>query len=215
MVVWKPFLYVTHHNKDVFIWSFLRYYETWACELRLLGSRCLDLCVCVCVCAVSIVNSSKMSHSLWLISLCLSWILLPVFEALQWADDCLGRDYYTNLSTLLCQAFSSGRAHTRVYVCVWVSLHFHYTRQNVCLYAPPWECILSMLYVCAVYTFCVYAAYVWLCEFNYSNLLLPWRPHLPSTDIVSGTDTALHAGKPETFALQKFCVCIYAHVNQL
>lgn len=40
---------------------------------------------------VSAVNSSKVTHSLWLISLCLRRIRLPVFEALQWADDCLGR----------------------------------------------------------------------------------------------------------------------------
>lgn len=76
--------------------------------------------------AVSSVNSSKVTHSLWLISLCLSWILLPVFEALQWADDCLGRDYYTNLSTLLCQALSPGRLC--VSVCVFqgfITLSLH------------------------------------------------------------------------------------------
>lgn len=108
--------------------------------------------------AVSIVNSSKLTHLLWLISLCLSWILLPVSEALQWADDCLGRDYYTNLSTLLCQALSLGRAC----VCVCVSgchytfntqektsmcmLHYEYTFVYLCFYvsAAVYMCLSSI-----------------------------------------------------------------------
>lgn len=40
---------------------------------------------------VRAVDSSRVTHSLWLISLCLRRIRLPAFEALQWADDCLGR----------------------------------------------------------------------------------------------------------------------------
>lgn len=67
--------------------------------------------------AVSIVNSSKLTHLLLFISLCLSWILLPVFEALQWADDCLGPDYYTNLSTLSAKPSALG-ACVCVSVCV-------------------------------------------------------------------------------------------------
>lgn len=98
--------------------------------------------------AVSSVNSSKVTHSLWLISLCLSWILLPVFEALQWADDCLGRDYYTNLSTLLCQALSPGRLCVSVCVCFRVSLRFHYTRENVSLDVSLWVSIYVLICVC-------------------------------------------------------------------
>lgn len=93
--------------------------------------------------AVSVVNSSKLTHSLWLISLCLSRISLPVFEALQWADDCLGRDYYTNLSTLSAKPSAQG-ASLCVCVCVGarmcVFLAFHYTfitQEKVCVHASP------------------------------------------------------------------------------
>lgn len=110
--------------------------------------------------AVSSVNSSKVTHSLWLISLCLSWILLPVFEALQWVDDCLGRDYYTNLSTLLCQALSPGRLCVSVCVCFRVSLHFHYTRENVSLDVSLWVSIYVLIFICVCYMYVIMCVFV-------------------------------------------------------
>lgn len=124
--------------------------------------------------AVSSVNSSRLTHSLWLISLCLSWILLPVFEALQWADDCLGRDYYTNLSTLFCQALSPGRLC--LCVCFLVSLHFHYTRESVCMYAPLWGSLWVLMPICSIYVFTIHAC-VWVLL---QSSILPWQPPLPS-----------------------------------
>ena len=116
--------------------------------------------------AVSIVSSSRLTHSLWLISLCLSWILLPAFEALQWADDCLGRDYYTNLSTLLCQTLSPGRLTVCVCVCVSVCVcvcvyvsRFHYTGESVCVPAPlsVCSCVPMSVWVCSICVFTVHA----------------------------------------------------------
>ena len=114
-----------------------------------------------------IVNSSKLTHSLWLISLCLSWILLPVFEALQWADDCLGQNYYTNLSTLHCQALSPGR------LCVFLGFIIVSLHRRYCLCRP----CMSM-HLCTYVYMCL--RYMHVYEFHYSNLLLPWQPPLPS-----------------------------------
>lgn len=98
--------------------------------------------------AVSIVNSSKLTHSLWLISLCLSWILLPVFEALQWPDDCLGRDYYTNLSTLSAKPSAQGpRVCVCVCVCFCASLHFHYTGESVCMSMSMHLCAYGSMFL--------------------------------------------------------------------
>lgn len=101
--------------------------------------------------AVSIVNSSKLTHSLF-ISLCLSWISLPVFEALQWADDCLGRDYYTNLSTLSAKPSAQG-ACVCVCVCFQTSLHIIekvMMRSVVCEYAFSVVVFIERSCVCDV-----------------------------------------------------------------
>ena len=129
--------------------------------------------------AVSIVSSSRLTHSLWLISLCLSWILLPAFEALQWADDCLGRDYYTNLSTLLCQTLSPGRLTVCVCVCVClcvcvcVCVFLGFITQekvSVCMLLCQYAVVCPCLYGSAVYV-CLQYTHVW--GFHYSDLLLP------------------------------------------
>lgn len=116
-------------------------------------------------------NSSKLTHSLWLISLCLSSILLPVFEALQWADDCLGRDYYTNLSTLSAKPSAQGAC---VCVCVFLgfiafSLH---KRKSLCACSSIRMQLCAYVCTCLQYL-CVCSQYMHVCEFHDSNLLLP------------------------------------------
>lgn len=126
--------------------------------------------------AVSIVNSSKLTHSLWLISLCLSWILLPVFEALQWADDCLGRDYYTNLSTLLCQALSPGR----LCVCVFLGFITLPLRERKCLCACSSMSmhLCTYVYMCLLYTYirvyaCKCVSFITVIFSSHGSLLFP------------------------------------------
>lgn len=112
--------------------------------------------------AVSIVNSSKLTHSLWLISLCLSWILLPVFEALQWPDDCLGRDYYTNLSTLSAKPSAQGPC-VCVCMCVFLCFITLSLHRRKCLYVHKYAFVCLWLYVSALV--CVVG----------ENLPLPWQ----------------------------------------
>lgn len=107
--------------------------------------------------AQSIMNLFKLSHSLWLISLCLSRILLPVFRALQWADDCLGWDYYTNLSTALCQALSP-RPSPCLSVCVFLGFITFSLHNRICLLVccGPFRHIILSLYVSNIH-------YAWVC----------------------------------------------------
>lgn len=160
-------------------------------------------------------NSSKLTHSLWLISLCLSWILLPVFEALQWADDCLGRDYYTNLSTLLCQALSPGRLcvflgfitislHKRKCLCACSSMSMH-----LCIYVD-----MCPQYICSCTCVCVSSI----------TVIFPSHGRLffPVAVTVSGllptfiTDTALHADNIQTpivYACERARVFVCVLIN--
>lgn len=151
--------------------------------------------------AVSVVNSSKLTHSLWLISLCLSRISLPVFEALQWADDCLGRDYYTNLSTLSAKPSAQGaslRVCVGARVCFWpfITLSLH-KRKCVCML------LHDDAFVCCVCTLCVCVYSACTCVSSMTAIFAsPGSCLFPAAATMSGSlpafisdNTALHAAK--------------------
>lgn len=76
---------------------------------------------------------------------------------------------------LLCSAKPSAQgASVRVCVCFRVSLHFHYTRENVSLDVSLWVSIYVLICVCYMYVImCV-------CEFHYSNILFHCKSTIPA-----------------------------------